>query len=217
MGSEYGNQRDGHGQPIVEFRARQNIQKIASELIGLCKGLVADRALVNEEIGELQKWLEFNEGFSEFWPMSCLYSRVRDITADHMVTHDERADLMNTLSKLARGALAEDFGEDGASTTLPLDAVSEVPFNGREFCFTGRMMFGPRTRCAAITQAAGGVVVDSVRVKTLDYLVIGLVGSRDWLTSAYGTKIQRAVEHRDRGAKLRIVSERDWARSIPPA
>jgi len=51
-------------------------------------------------------------------------------------------------------------------------------------------------------------------VRDLDYLVIGVVGSRDWMHSTHGTKIQKAVEYRDRGIAVQIVDEQNLVRSL---
>jgi hypothetical protein len=47
--------------------------------------------------------------------------------------------------------------------------------------------------------------------KKLDFLVVGVVGSRDWQHSTFGNKIQKAAEYRERGASLAIVSEEQFA------
>lgn len=58
-----------------------------------------------------------------------------------------------------------------------------------------------------MTQRGGAIASVS---KKLDYLVIGEIGSRDWIHSTHGRKIEKAVELRNGGARLAIVSERHW-------
>lgn len=48
----------------------------------------------------------------------------------------------------------------------------------------------------------------------LDYLVIGNCGSRAWLHSTHGLKIQRALELRGVKRKLSIISENHWAKAL---
>jgi NAD-dependent DNA ligase len=56
----------------------------------------------------------------------------------------------------------------------------------------------------------GGVVVDSVSAE-VDYLVVGALGSSEWVHGSYGRKIERAIELYDQlGAPL-ILSEQQWA------
>jgi hypothetical protein len=41
-------------------------------------------------------------------------------------------------------------------------------------------------------------------------LVIGEIGSQDWLHSTHGRKIEKAIEYNDTGAKIAIVPEKHW-------
>jgi hypothetical protein len=45
-------------------------------------------------------------------------------------------------------------------------------------------------------------------------VIVGEGGSRDWLHSSYGRKIQEAVDYRDKGAMISIIPERHWALSL---
>ena len=46
------------------------------------------------------------------------------------------------------------------------------------------------------------------------YLLVGTVGSEEWLHSTHGTKIIRAVELKREGRPLAIVSERPWTATL---
>lgn len=46
--------------------------------------------------------------------------------------------------------------------------------------------------------------------KKLNYLVIRELGSRDWLHSTHGLKIEKAVHYAQAGAQLAIVGEDRW-------
>ncbi|MDT4807550.1 hypothetical protein FQZ97_403990 [compost metagenome] len=79
----------------------------------------------------------------------------------------------------------------GRSTSAP-----EFKWNGRLFVFTGVMAYGPRKDCEALV------------------IVIGTVGNEQWLHSTYGTKITKAVELRESGAQISIVSEEHWQKAV---
>jgi hypothetical protein len=57
------------------------------------------------------------------------------------------------------------------------------------------------------------VVVDHKRrsrwISTI--LVVGLLGSRDWVYSTHGRKIEKVVKNKRKGAHCMIVSEKHWA------
>ncbi|MNF12093.1 hypothetical protein D3C80_2134780 [compost metagenome] len=50
--------------------------------------------------------------------------------------------------------------------------------------------------------------------KKIHYLVVGAIGNEQWLHSTYGTKIKKAVELREAGAPLAIVSEEHWQQAV---
>ncbi|HAW32731.1 MAG TPA: hypothetical protein DCY03_32270, partial [Planctomycetaceae bacterium] len=66
--------RDAHGQPLSRTfnAARLNDRKI-DELIGLCKGVLADGEVTQFEVEFLQNWLRNNQEISEHWPANVLY------------------------------------------------------------------------------------------------------------------------------------------------
>jgi hypothetical protein len=45
-------------------------------------------------------------------------------------------------------------------------------------------------------------------------LVIGTFASRDWANTNYGRKIERAVELRQSGSGISIISEEHWKRFV---
>ena len=56
--------------------------------------------------------------------------------------------------------------------------------------------------------ARGGLIGSYVTLQT-SYLVIGSVGSRDWIHSSWGRKVEKAVEYK-RLCRIAMVSEQHW-------
>ena len=50
--------------------------------------------------------------------------------------------------------------------------------------------------------------------KRTSFLVIGTFGSRDWVHTAFGRKIEKAVSYREAGVPLRIVAEDHWPSTL---
>jgi NAD-dependent DNA ligase len=99
-------------------------------------------------------------------------------------------------------------------SALPLDyPVPEIIFRDRSFCFTGVFEFGRRVDCHGAVELRGGVAAKAI-TKNLNYLVIGNVGSEMWLHTSFGLKIAKAVECRDSGASLSIITEKDWVAQL---
>jgi hypothetical protein len=60
----------------------------------------------------------------------------------------------------------------------------------------------------------GGKVVGAPSSLT-DYLIIAQLGSKDWMHSTHGRKIEKAVKLRDEdNAKIAIISEKHWLDSF---
>jgi hypothetical protein len=205
---------DNDGEPLgPALNAARRTQRDITEALGLVKGFLADGIVADEEISFLADWGSRHTDSVRQWPLSVIFERIKRATADKVVTCDERADLHNLFLSLTGGTAVVNIGADGAST-LPLDVpVPTISWSGSVFVFTGKFAFGPRHHCSAEVIARGGRVESAVTKRT-SYLVVGTFGNRDWLQTAYGRKIERAIELRNDGSPIRIVGEDHWASSL---
>jgi NAD-dependent DNA ligase len=87
-----------------------------------------------------------------------------------------------------------------------------VNFVDRLFCFTGKFFSGTRQWCEDQVVQRGGAIGGISR--KLNYLVVGEIGSRDWIHSTHGRKIEKAVELVNAGDGLAIVGEEHWVRYL---
>lgn len=206
---------DDDAQPFNQnFNAARRMERDISELLGLAKGLLADGQLSIEETGLLADWIRAHPDATGTWPGSALASRLTQIYADGTVTEEERDDLRELLSGLVGGKLGILAGLE-PTTSLPLDSPPpQVLFQEKTFVLTGKFVMGPRAACERLTALAGGQCETSVTKRT-SYLVIGTFASRDWIHSTYGRKIEKAMEYRDSGQAIAIISEEHWADAIP--
>jgi len=177
------------------------------ELLGLARGLVADGRIVQEEVEFLQKWLAANVGISSQPLIRMLYRRVDEILADGVADEDEKAELLDTLGRFSN--LDFEIGEPLKATTLPLNRPAPtLTFPGLRYTFTGTFNFGQRKECeAAVVQR--GATAGGIAQKT-NVLVIGVYATESWKHSAFGNKILQAVEWREQGFPISIVSEDHW-------
>jgi len=205
---------DDHGQPFPAFNQARRTERDVSELLGLAKGMLADGEISLAEADMLRDWVASHPDVSGQWPTSCLVERLTRIYADSRVDDEERRDLAGLLKGLVGGDTGILIDKDTASS-LPLDQPQPaLAWTGRVFVFTGQMAFGPRRECMKHVQMFGGFCEDKVTLRT-NYLVIGTFGSRDWAHTSFGRKIQKAVEYRESGIPIAIVSEDHWAAQLP--
>lgn len=184
------------------------------ELIGLCRGILADGEVNQSEAAFLLDWLDRHKEFAETFPFSTLYPRVRDALHDGVLDLDEQRDLLEALSATVGGEATAPSGSNSLSTELPFDnPCPTILYSASVFVVTGVFTYGKRRIVQQAIESRGGGVRGAVSSQT-DYVIVGEGGSRDWLHSSYGRKIQEAVDYRDKGATISIISERNWASSL---
>jgi NAD-dependent DNA ligase len=177
------------------------------ELIGIARGLVADGAINQAEVEFLQKWLAANYDISGQPMIRALYSRVNEVLSDGVADEAEKAELLETLSSLSNSDF--EIGEPLKATTLPLcRPAPALTFEGLRYTFTGTFNFGQRKLCEAAVMERGASA-GGIAQKT-NVLVIGVYATESWKHSSFGNKILQAVEWRDQGFPISIVSEDHW-------
>lgn len=183
-------------------------------LNGLCKGLISDRTLSEEEVRYLDWWLTQNGALKSNYPGKELYALVKEILSDGIITTEESENLHKALVDFTGCDLANGV-VDGLSTKLPLDNTVEVSVENKTFCLTGVFLAGKRAHVEDLIKRNNGLISSGI-TKKIDFLVIGTLSSRDWKFSSHGRKIEKAVSYRDdEGAKLKIISEEMLFDALP--
>ena len=208
--------KDAHGQPVRLFKANleNNVSKAIDQLSGICAGILADGEVSPTEAAYFAEWVRKFAPFEPAWPFTDVLARVERIFADGHCDDDERAELTSVMETLC-GYSATTKPDETYSTTLPLDnPLPSLIFPERQFVITGKFAFGARRKVSDAITSLGGIATDSAPTRTSHYLVVGVLASRDWASSNYGRKIERAVELRDSGSGIAIISEEHWKRFV---
>src|SRR3954463_13419995 len=190
---------DPHGQPYnIRFNRARRAERDLSEFLGLAKGLLGDGMISGEEAALVANWVVTHPAAAEQWPIDQLVRRLTRIFSDGVVDDNERGELANILASIVGGTAGVILGED-ASTQLPFDAPPpEFRWEGTIFVFTGKFAFGTRADCQRRVTSRGATC-DATITQDTDYLGIGTFGSRDWVHTSFGRKIQKAVDYRSSG------------------
>lgn len=206
--------KDPHGQPTSKaFNRRYRAGRDIDELLGICRGLAADGRVNVDEARFLERWLSLNRETASQWPANVLLGRLDRVLQDSVLDLKEEHELLDLLIRVTGGD-ASKLTEASLSTGLPFDVpIPEIKLTGSQVCFTGKLLFGARDACHQEVLKRGGIPAETI-TKDLGYLVIGIVGSRDWLHSSYGTKIKKAVDYRESGLPLSIISEKCFVEAI---
>jgi hypothetical protein len=208
---------DPHGQPYnIRFNRARRAERDLSEFLGLAKGVLADGTVTSAEADMVRGWTVAHHDAVEQWPLNLLSQRLKRIYADGRIDDAERVELTEILTSIVGGTAGIVLGED-ASTELPIDPPPHtLVWSGSVVVFTGKFAIGTRAECERVAGVLGATC-DSSLTKRTDYLIIGTFGSRDWVHTSFGRKIQKAVDLRGSGRKPLIVAEEHWVSSIAPA
>ena len=202
---------DQFGQPLSRVLCAKRVQQRGvDELLGICKGIIADGKVVQPEAQFLSNWLIANPQVTSDWPGNVIAARLYAYLADGVLDENEQKDLEELLLKVT-GDDPSGLLKFNPSAKFPLDdPPPNITFIDQSFCLTGRFVFGDRSAVVNEIVQLGGRVEERV-TKGLDYLIIGYLGSRDWLHSSFGTKIKAAVDiNQSRSGEIYIVGEDHW-------
>lgn len=189
---------------------RKDIQdRQIDTLIGLSKGLVADGKVNQAEAEFLQVWLAQND-HSQNPIIVNLLQRVSEMLEDGVLDDEESEELLSILHSIS-GEDSE-LGEVAKTSSLPVCIPApDIDFNGKSFLFTGLCAFGTRSDCKNAIDELGGKNATGV-TKKLDYLVLGTYVTDSWAHETFGRKIEKAMEYRDSGSPVSIITEEHWLR-----
>lgn len=209
--------KDAHGQPIRLFKAREenNATKAIDQLTGICAGILADGIVSPKEAEFFAAWVQKYAPLEPVWPFTDVLKRVEQIFDDGRVSEEECEDLRGVMEALC-GYTNEAKPEETYSTSLPLnDPLPEpVIFPEKVFNITGKFAYGTRAKVVEAIKSVGGKALDSAPTRESNNLIIGLFASRDWIHTSHGRKIERAVELRDSGSGIAIISEEHWKKFL---
>ncbi|WP_322977836.1 BRCT domain-containing protein [Pseudomonas sp. C11] len=188
-------------------------RRSADALIGLAAGIAADNTINQQEAEFLKRWIESNMNHLDDPVVNILYRRLADMLSDNLLDRSEAAELLGLLKEFTGLDLSKTTPFQ-APTTLPIDyPAPSLAWENRMFMFTGIMAYGPRRECEALVTERGGLIAPSVS-KKVHYLVVGTIGNEQWLHTSYGAKIKKAVELREGGSPLAIITEEHWQKSM---
>lgn len=186
----------------------------ANILTGIIQGITADSKIVEQEIFSLNQWLKNSAATA--WPAPIINDRLKKILADGTITSDEKENLKTLLFSLGANKLTKTGSVTGLTATFGTTTPEKLIITGKLFCFTGTFIYGNRAVCENLVLELGGKTVRSITQKT-DYLILGEFPSRDWITSSYGLKIQSALELKNKGRGIELLTEETWFNLIKNA
>ena len=187
---------------IQEYRPKKynttltNATMALQDLQYLMMGIIADNEVSEDEVMTLNRWLNQNSELEGQYPFDRVFNVIKKILEDGVVDDEEKASLLSVLKDYT----------DPVGAAQEKSESSDCVFCDNSFVLTGDFSYGPRKEVESLIIEAGGLVKSSVSGKT-SYVVVGALGSPDWSNGNYGSKIKKAMELKESGKPIRIITE----------
>ena len=91
--------------------------------------------------------------------------------------------------------------------------MAKIEFENKSFCVTGGLSELKRTQAEREVRSRNGFSQKVIN-RELNYLVLGSIPSPGWKHGDFGNKIQKAKELMNAGAKLKVISEKDFMQGL---
>lgn len=188
------------------FKAEATACTSCGELIGLCKGLIADGDVNQAEAEFLLGWLERHPDFVETFPGSVLAARLAGMLHDGHLDAEESAELVSLLHELT-GDTSEQLAGKGDISQVFDRPLPPLAFDGQCFCLTGAFVSGRRSALTSKLADLGARVCRGVAAGEPCCVVVGSLVSEGWRFSDHGRTLEAALALRLAGEPVTIVSE----------
>ncbi|MGO3406769.1 BRCT domain-containing protein [Marinomonas sp.] len=200
---------------IVEFKPYEDVTTAdyVNEFLGLLSGIVSDDVINDKELGYILGWISVHEDVLDNAIVKEVSQKILRHTRTPYPTTKEKSDLLAFIKKNT----GTQFIETGSTTTHPLehiaDKVDRMDHEYARICFTGIFNTGSRKEVESIATDLGAITRKDPS-KSIDYVIIGSQVSPDWKHTSFGRKIQKAIELRESGHPLIILTEKQWSEFI---
>lgn len=166
-------------------------------LKGVINGIISDNQIDEMELKTLRTWLNKNDFLMGIYPYDKVLDLVKKVLKDKIVSKEEEKELLIAFDEILN----------------PSEKCSSIiTLNEKTFCLTGEFKRGSRSEITKLLEQKGGIAKKSI-ISKLDYLFIGSVGSESWSFGNYGGKVAKAMELKEKGGSIQILTEDDLCNS----
>ncbi len=198
-------EKRGEIQAAAPYSERDEI----NEFLGFCAGIVCDGLILKAEAEAMLSRFHDSMVLSSSVVFRDLWRALEAALADKILTEEESEEVRAWIALLVGDGYV-DTGIPNIGNTAELDEpirdAAQIALKGACVVLTGPMRMGTRDFIIAEIEGCGGEVGKTTTRKT-DYVVVSSTASKNWRTTHFGTKIERAKELIVEGYKLRFVTE----------
>lgn len=199
---EFGDKAFEKKQSLNKYLIRYSEETSAlRELQTLLEDIIEDGTITTDEFEILKTWVESHRDLQGYFPFDRIFNALDKVLEDGIVSSSELDDLQ---------LLFEDFVDPVKNRASRVEIKT---ISGKHVVVTGEFEYGSRDQIRALIERAGGINDKSVK-KATNYVVVGAKGSELWKTGNYGSKIQKAIELKEKGINIEIIEEAVFIPSI---
>lgn len=174
--------------------------KALQQLQGYLMGITSDGMLTEAEVLGLRTWMDNNRDLAGNYPFDVVMSSLDRVLEDGVIEPEERETLLSLYQKF----------------TAPVEHSEHeevCSLEGVHCCLTGEFDFGERKAVEHYILDHGGICDSNVK-KATDYVVVGSRGSDAWKHGNYGGKVKKAMELKEKGVAINVISEEDFFKEV---
>ena len=193
----------------IQAEAPYSVRDEVNEFLGFCAGIVCDGLILPKEADAILARIRASDTLTSSPVYRDLWRATEAAMADRVLSNDESEEIRQWIALLVGdGYVDTGVANIGNSAQLdePITDPALIEFEDRCFVLTGPMRMGTRGYISEEIERCGGEVGKTV-VRRTDYVVVSSTASKNWRTTHFGTKIERAKELITEGYKLRFVAE----------
>jgi TM2 domain-containing membrane protein YozV len=176
--------------PFLDTGVNTSETVATQELLGILRGIAADRIISEAEVYGLNAWLVEHESLKENPTAVKIAQAVERILKDGRVDDDEEAELLTLFDKILN----------------PMENDGRLICTGKKFCLSGDFAHGTKSEIESEIISRGGECLSGV-TKKCDYVLVGELGSDRYAFGNYGAKVRKAMEMQDAAHPIRIIHE----------
>lgn len=205
INNKYGlDENDIEDYNYIESRKQSSGMKIAysqntkglQRLKNIIEKIMSDNKIDNDEINQLDNWLDNNTQLIGNYPFDKIYTITKNVIEDGIITEDEYGELIRVFNEFINPTLEEQLNNG-------------IEFQEKTFCLIGTFNSGSKESVEERIVSKGGICAKNITSKT-NYLIVGGAGSDAWKFGNYGGKVQKAMELKEKGQNIEIISEDDF-------
>jgi len=187
--------------------------------LGKCAGVVCDGLVLRREAELLDRFFWESVTIQECLPLRGIQEALTSALSAPSYGETEAEQLREQIARIVGDGYLDTGIEAIGSVPFMKGAIHDpqaLQIKEKKFVLTGELRFADRPTIALQLETLGSTLMQAVSGKT-DYVVVADSASRQWRTTHFGTKIEKAIRLISEGAHIQFVTERAFTSAFQAA